>query len=128
MEFKSNVPIYLQVVEDIRHKIIRGELVSGDKLPSSRELALQYEINPNTAARVYGELERLGISYTKRGIGTFITDDAEAIEKGKKMALQKLIEQFILEIEKFGYTVQDIPALLKDYSEKKGENNHEARM
>lgn len=128
MEFKSNVPIYLQVVEDIRHKIIRGELVSGDKLPSSRELALQYEINPNTAARVYGELERLGISYTKRGIGTFITDDAEAIEKGKKMALQKLIEQFILEIEKIGYTVQDIPALLKDYSEKKGENNHEARM
>ncbi len=128
MKFQSNTPIYLQVVEDIRHKIIRGELSSGDKLPSSRELALQYEINPNTAARVYGELERLGISYTKRGIGTFITDDVEAIEKGKEMALEKLITQFILEIEKFGYTVADIPALLHKIADKEEDTHHEAGM
>ena len=53
MEFKTNIPIYLQVIEDIKQKIIAGTLPLGSKLPSSRELAIEYQINPNTAARIY---------------------------------------------------------------------------
>lgn len=75
MEFKTNIPIYLQVIEDIKQKIIAGTLPLGSKLPSSRELAIEYQINPNTAARIYSEMESMGLSYTRRGIGTFVTEN-----------------------------------------------------
>lgn len=87
MEFKSNLPIYLQVIDDIKKKIITGALPLGTKLPSSRELAIQYDINPNTAARVYNEMESLELSYTKRGIGTFVTEDPQVIDRLKQEQL-----------------------------------------
>ena len=58
MEYKANIPIYLQVIEDIKRRIIIGEIKLGEKLPSTRELAVQYTVNPNTAARIYNELEQ----------------------------------------------------------------------
>jgi|GEM_PF-3973107 len=75
MKFQTNYPIYLQIADDIKRKIIVGELHPGDKLPSNIDLALQYEVNPNTAVRIYKELEQESISFTKRGIGTFLTED-----------------------------------------------------
>ena len=71
MKFQTNYPIYLQIADDIKRKIVVGELHPGDKLPSNIDLALQYEVNPNTAVRIYKELEQESISFTKRGIGTF---------------------------------------------------------
>ena len=91
MEFKSNLPIYLQVIDDIKKKIITGTLPLGTKLPSSRELAIQYDINPNTAARVYNEMESLGLSYTKRGIGTFVTEDPQVIDRLKQEQLKQIL-------------------------------------
>ena len=69
MKFQTNYPIYLQIADDIKRKIVVGELHPGDKLPSNIDLALQYEVNPNTAVRIYKELEQESISFTKRGIG-----------------------------------------------------------
>jgi DNA-binding transcriptional regulator YhcF (GntR family) len=68
LEFKNNIPIYLQVIDDIKHKIVLGELNLGDKLPSTRELAVMYQINPNTAVRVYNEMELMGLCFTKQMI------------------------------------------------------------
>ena len=53
MDYKANIPIYLQVIDDIKKRILTGEIKLGDKLPSTRELAVQYTVNPNTAARIY---------------------------------------------------------------------------
>ena len=75
MKFQTNYPIYLQIADDIKRKIVVGELHPGDKLPSNIDLALQYEVNPNTAVRIYKELEQESIFFTKRGIGTFLTED-----------------------------------------------------
>lgn len=58
MDYKANIPIYLQVIDDIKKRILTGEIKLGDKLPSTRELAVQYTVNPNTAARIYNELEQ----------------------------------------------------------------------
>lgn len=73
MDYKANIPIYLQVIDDIKKRILTGEIKLGDKLPSTRELAVQYTVNPNTAARIYNELEQCGLCYTKRGLKGFIS-------------------------------------------------------
>lgn len=70
----SNEPLYLQVVRQISHSIAKGRLCPGDKLPPGRKLAAELVINPNTVARAYSELERLGLVSTKTGSGTFVTD------------------------------------------------------
>ena len=77
MNFQANYPIYLQIAEDIKRRIVIGELKAGDKLPSNAELALAYQVNPNTVQRIYRQLEAEGISYTKRGIGTFLMENPE---------------------------------------------------
>ena len=66
MQYDNSMPIYMQVAEDIRNKIISGEICLGDKLPSGRDLAIQYKINPNTAVRVYQVLEQEGLCHTTR--------------------------------------------------------------
>ena len=113
MEFKSNLPIYLQVIDDIKKKIITGALPLGTKLPSSRELAIQYDINPNTAARVYNEMESLGLSYTKRGIGTFVTEDPQVIDRLKQ--LKQILTVLDEQLTGMGYTPEEIIRLLQDY-------------
>ena len=57
MRYENDRPIYLQVIEDISRRLIQGELILGEKLPSVRELAVQYQINPNTASRRKGRVE-----------------------------------------------------------------------
>lgn len=115
MEFKANVPIYLQVIQDIKHKIITGELALGSKLPSSRELALQYSINPNTAARIYSELETAGISFTRRGIGTFVTEDETLVKSLKSELIENLMEEFVEQTRKLGFSHDEIAELLQTY-------------
>ena len=96
MEFKANVPIYLQVIDDIKKQIVTGDLALGDKLPSTRELAVRYQINPNTAVRVYNEMELEGLTFTKRGLGTFVTEDVgkyESIKKESEEIAHKLADR-----------------------------------
>lgn len=95
MEFNPSLPIYLQVVTAIKRDIVTGKLTLGDKLPSVRELALQYAINPNTASRVYGELENEGVCFTRRGMGTFVTENARKITQMKEEMAQELVTYFI---------------------------------
>lgn len=75
MEFDKNIPIYIQIMDEIKRWIIAGELKPGDKVPSVRELADSLKVNPNTIVRAFQELEREGITETRRGMGTFITGE-----------------------------------------------------
>lgn len=113
MEFDPSIPIYLQVVTEIKRNIVTGNLKLGDKLPSVRELALQYAINPNTASRVYSELEGEGVSFTRRGMGTFVTEDAEKISQMKKTMLQELVTRFIDEMNRLGIDKKEIIQFLE---------------
>ncbi|MEE3356208.1 MAG: GntR family transcriptional regulator [Candidatus Weimeria sp.] len=115
MDFKSNVPIYLQVIAELKAKMLTGEIRPGDKLPSSRELALTYQINPNTASRIYTELERQGLSYTRRGIGTFVTEDSSVLEYHKDLELKRIIGEFKSSLKALGCMEEDIPQLLEKY-------------
>ena len=75
---RSGVPIYLQVVEQIKRSVALGILASGEQLPTVKQLALELTVNPNTVARAYRELERDGVIETAVGRGSFVRRDGEA--------------------------------------------------
>lgn len=103
MEFNSRIPIYLQVIDDIKKRLVTGKIEPGAKLPSTRELAVEYNINPNTAARIYREMEGVSICYTQRGLGTFATEDKKMIDEIKDEMAKDIVETFVGEMNKLGY-------------------------
>lgn len=88
----ASVPIYVQIMEQVRAATASGLLQTGEQLPSVRELALSLTVNPNTISRAYQELERDGIIVTQRGRGTFI---AEADQRLTKQARLRMLEQTV---------------------------------
>ncbi len=115
MEFKSNIPIYLQVIDDIKHKIVDGSINLGDKLPSTRELAVSYQINPNTAVRVYNEMESMGLCFTKRGLGTYVSEQEELLMQIKEEMSKTIIEDFFEGMSSLGYTKEEMLEEINNY-------------
>lgn len=113
MEFNSALPIYLQVVTSIKRDIVTGRMQLGEKLPSGRDLALQYTINPNTASRVYKELENQGICFTKRGLGTYVSEDPDLVKRLKDEMAQELLEQFLEGMRQLGISEEEAVQLIK---------------
>src|SRR5208283_2010948 len=73
LDLKSGVPVYRQIIDQVRGGIASGALAAGDQLPTVRQLAVDLEINPNTVVRAYRELELGGLLETHQGTGTFIS-------------------------------------------------------
>jgi GntR family transcriptional regulator len=115
-EFDTTKPIYIQIMEKINKKIVRNEWKAGDKLPSVREMAVQTGVNPNTIQRTYSELERMGIVETRRGQGTFVTENVEVIERLREQLKRDIVADFIRNMTELGFTINDIIASLKDFS------------
>lgn len=104
-EFNDKESIYVQIINLIKSNIALGNLSAGDKLPSVRELASNLGVNPNTLQRAYLELERQGVTYSKRGLGSFISEknnDLDTLKEdmGKEIALRFLKEMKGIGIEK----------------------------
>lgn len=76
MDFKSSKGIFLQIADNLCHQILEGQLKPGDRVPSVRDLAAEFEVNRNTVMRTYTNLQEAGIFDNKRGIGFFISEDA----------------------------------------------------
>ncbi|HBN86161.1 MAG TPA: GntR family transcriptional regulator [Clostridiales bacterium] len=107
MKYESNRPIYLQVMDSLKQKMVSREIRPGDQLPSTRLLAVEYDINPNTAARVYKELEQEGICFTRRGEGTFVTDDPVLIKNIREEAALSITRRFIKDMKGLGYDMKE---------------------
>lgn len=113
MEFDTSIPIYIQIIKFLKKDIVVGNLLPGEKLPSTRELALLYSINPNTSARIYKEMERDGICFTKRGLGTFVTESIENIEEFRALMANELINTFINGMIEIGYSNEELINIIK---------------
>lgn len=113
MEYNTALPIYLQAANSIKRDIVTGKLAPGAKLPSVRDLAVEYTINPNTVSRVYKELEGEGVCFTRRGMGTFVTEDQEKVEQLKEEMAGALIRDFLEGMEQLGFSGNEAIALLK---------------
>ena len=92
----SGLPIYHQLIEQIKHSIAIGVMKAEDQLPSVRKLSMDLRINPNTIAKAYNIMEMEGIVYTKRGEGTFISSGAsEPSIKSQRAVLRGLVDQVV---------------------------------
>lgn len=113
MQFNPNIPIYLQIMEDIKKSIVTGSLAQGERVESVRALADKYEVNLNTMQRACSELERQQVINTQRGVGSFVTGDEKIIIRLKNEMSDRLIQSFTREMKEIGYTPQEILTLVK---------------
>lgn len=118
MNFDPMVPIWLQVATALKREIVTGKIPPGGKLPGGRDLAIRYEINPNTAARIYQELEREGICQTRRGLGTFVTENEASIAALRREMAEAALGRFTDELRGLGFSRQDGIRMLMEEEEK----------
>ena len=104
LKFDNNIPIYIQLVEQIKIDIISGKLKSGDRLLSVREYALDMKVNPNTMQKALAELEDMGLIYTERTNGKYVTDDQKLINKYKKHYADDISKKFFMNMEDIGFS------------------------
>lgn len=109
-------PIYLQLEDIIKSKIIAGIYKPGQKLPSVRELAAEAAVNPNTMQKALAELERSGLVYTQRTSGRYITEGTAIMQNLKHQLAHDLIQQFLEAMAHLGYTREESIQLLIEES------------
>ena len=100
--FDNNVPIYIQLVEYIKIYLISGVFKSGEKLPSVREFATTFKVNPNTMQKALVELESLDLIYTERTNGKYVTKDEKLIEKLKDEYALTLAKSYFQGMKRIG--------------------------
>jgi DNA-binding transcriptional regulator YhcF (GntR family) len=117
IEFNNNIPVYLQILIYLKEKIIKKELKEGDKMPSVRELARDLKVNPNTVQRAYKDLETEKIIITKRGMGSYVTDDISQIEKMRENIAKEIINEFSLRMKNMGYSKKEMLGIIDSFVE-----------
>lgn len=115
--FNENMPIYIQIMDLIKQRICAGQMGMGDKLPSVRDMAVELRVNPNTIQRAYQELEREGMVFTQRGMGTFVTEDKDRIGSVRNELAGRLVQQFVDGMASLGFQEQQILYHVKSYLE-----------
>lgn len=111
-QFDDKTPIYVQIVNLIKKQIVSKVLKGGDKLQSVRDLSTQLRVNPNTIQRAYKELEREGLAFTQRGMGTFVTEDEKAIFTLKNDMAKDVMSKFIEGMKHLGFSNSEIVELI----------------
>ena len=116
MEWKidNNKPVYIQLVEQLKVKIISGEIELDSKLDSVRSLAADAMVNPNTMQKALAELEREGFVYSKRTSGRFVTDNKELIENERKDLVKDNVKKTLDTLINLGYTNEEILNLVEE--------------
>ena len=121
-KFRSDLPIYSQLVEQIKLGIVSAKLLPGERLMSVRDMATEAGVNPNTMQRALQELERDGMVYSQRTAGRFVTENIQVIERAKKKLAEEQIRSFLEAMKKLGYQWEEILALLKEKEEENGDS------
>lgn len=123
MDFKSSKGIFLQIADNLCHQVLEGQLKPGDRVPSVRDLAAEFEVNRNTVMRTYSILEESGIFDNKRGIGFFISENAIELVRGSEKAnfFTYELPDFIKKIKLLKLNTSDLTDLITEINN----NNHE---
>lgn len=111
---KSGVPIYRQIILQVELAIADGRLSVGDQLPTVRSLAVDLQVNPNTVAKAYTNLELRGIVTTQQGTGTFISDQEVTMDEvERERILAEIVQPVVVMAASYGFTVDDVIAYLR---------------
>ena len=115
--FDTSRPIYAQIVERLKAKILAGIYPPGGHLDSVRDLAAAAGVNPNTMQRALAELERTGLVYTQRTAGRFVTEDAAVVDSAKQELAHQQIGAFLHRMERMGYDREQTAQLVRSWEE-----------
>lgn len=111
IEFNSGIPVYKQIVNLVSAAMAAGMLREGDKLPTIRELKEMLDVNPNTVAKAYRELELKGLLCGQRGNGSFVTSNEappRLTGKERKSKIRELYDRVLAEARGYGLTEEDL--------------------
>ena len=116
IDFRSGIPIYIQVVERIKEMLAAGKLKPGDQLPTVRALALELRVNFNTVARAYHILDEAGVISTQQGRGTYILEmpPPEMIENIRQEAVEALTQRYLADAARLGVSPEELTEILQD--------------
>lgn len=111
----SGVPIYLQIINQVKRAVASGLMKTGDQMPSVREMAVELTVNPNTIAKAYQELERDGVIKTVRGVGTFISEKKVTIVHEERLKeLGSAIDKVLIEAHHLGFSEDEVRRVLDE--------------
>lgn len=122
-QFDSSRPIYAQLVERLKARILAGTYQSGGHLDSVRDLAAAAGVNPNTMQRALAQLEAEGLVRTERTSGRFVTEDIDLIEQLRASAARNIAADFLEKMRSIGYTTQQAAELLRSWNETEGKQH-----
>lgn len=108
IKFDEFTPVFLQIIDYIKIEIITGNKKLGERVLSVRELAREFEVNPNTVQKAYQELEKEGLLRSERGSGNYITEDLENIMNAKIEMSEKVVTDFTNKMNQYGYSADEI--------------------
>jgi DNA-binding transcriptional regulator YhcF (GntR family) len=115
--FSGEKPIYTQLVERLQLRIVTGEYPPGARLSSVRDLAAEAAVNPNTMQRALAELENMGLVYSQRTSGRFVTEDGAKIAALREQLGREKVRRFLAEMRELGYRRAEAAALLETEEE-----------
>lgn len=107
-EFKNGIPIYLQIIDQIKRQIVSGELAPGSRIPAVRDLAQEAGVNPNTMQRALTQLEQEGLLYTQRTNGRFVTQEEEIMKQTRIQLSDEYIAELFKHLQELGLSRDDI--------------------
>lgn len=114
LDYSSGVPVYRQIIDQIRFGIASGQLKLGEQLPTVRALAVELKVNLNTVSKAYKELEIKNILETQQGTGTFINSIEQIVaEKEREDKLKEICTQFSSVAYSYGFTLDEVMKELK---------------
>ena len=115
LDATNGVPFYKQIILQVEMAIADGRLNTGDQLPTVRSLAVDLQVNPNTVARAYSELEIRGIVNTQQGTGTFISDQKVQIsDVERERILAEITRSFVSHAASYGFSLEEISSYLTE--------------
>ncbi len=115
--FENNIPIYIQLLEYLKIYLISGVFKCGDKLPSVRDFALSFKVNPNTMQKALAELESMNLIYTERTNGKYVTKDQKIIDKLKDEYAITLAKSYFQGMKRIGLGKADSIKYLEGINE-----------
>jgi len=114
LDFRSGIPIYVQIMEQIKRQVGGGTLKPGDQLPTVRALAQELRVNFNTVARSYRLLDEAGVISTQQGRGTYILEmpPPEVSESIRRKALEAITQRYLSDASRLGVTPEELTRIL----------------
>ncbi len=112
--FASDRPVYVQLAERLRKKIISSEYRAGEQIPSVRQLASETAVNPNTVQRALAELEDEGLLEVRGTLGKFVTEDRAIIERCQREQAKELVRSFITSAKEMSIPTKELISMIEE--------------